>query len=107
MTSRGEFMEYLERQFEAIRSLHASKGHDYTHEADALANLRDRPEIGVTGRQALWIFLDKHLRAVQTYIRDGQVESEPIETRIQDAVLYLLLLGALVEEQQVRTPSIE
>lgn len=98
-TTRAQFREYLDRQFAAIRAINASKGRDYTGEEDALANLRDRPEVGLTGGQVLWVYLDKHLRAIQRYILEGQVESEPIEGRIHDAVLYLLLLGALVEER--------
>lgn len=97
---RTDFRSYLEGQFERIRTLNSTKGNDYTAEDDALANLRDMPRAGISGRQKLWVYLDKHMRAIETYIRDGQVASEPIETRIQDAVLYLLLFGALVEEEK-------
>lgn len=97
---RDEFRQYLEGQFEALRTLNRTKGNDYTAEADALANLRDMPRAGITGRQKLWVYLDKHMRAIETYVREGQVESEPVETRIQDAVLYLLLFGALVHEEK-------
>jgi hypothetical protein len=98
LVNRDDFLAYLESQFDALRELDRRKGADYTQQTDALANLRDMPRAGITGRQRLWVLLSKHLAAIETYIREGQVESEPIETRIQDAVLYLLLLGALVEE---------
>lgn len=101
-TSRAQFNTYLERQFDAIRAINQTKGRDYTGDDDALANLRDMPRAGITGGQKLWVYLDKHLRAIETYIREGQVESEPIEGRIHDAVLYLLLFGALVEERRER-----
>jgi len=99
-TSRAEFEAYLDRQFAAIKAINSTKGRDYTGDEDALANLRDMPRAGITGLQKLWVYLDKHIRAIETYVREGQVESEPIEGRIHDAVLYLLLFGALVEEEQ-------
>lgn len=96
--NRTEVTKVLESVFREITDLNDTKGREYTAEADALANLRDWPEVGLTGRQRWAVYADKHWRAIVSYIRSGETLSEPIEGRINDMILYLILLRALIEE---------
>lgn len=99
--NRDDLGKVIDRYFALIRQVNESKGREYCGgDDDALANLRDMPELGVTGLQKALVYMDKHYRAVQSYCRTGEVLSEPIEERIGDLILYLLLLGALVEERR-------
>lgn len=83
----------------------ASKGADYAGKGpDRLANFaRTSARVGVTEGQALLVFLSKHQQAVENFIRGGgkPLESEPIEDRIMDVIVYHLLLYKMVREERV------
>ena len=81
------------------------KGHDYTKgsgfKTDRLGNFKAAAQrLGLTPEQCLAVHLDKHMAAIFTYCGQGQVESEPIDGRIVDAINYLLLLGKMVREKR-------
>lgn len=97
--NRDEFETFLDDTYGELIDLNASKGHDYAGDENVFANFdRGAEKYGLTREQVLGIFLSKHLDAIDTFIREGQVESEPIEGRIHDAVMYLLLLLGMVSE---------
>lgn len=78
------------------------KGHDYTQgdlkrAHGRLKNFyRSAEKLGVPARTVLAVYLAKHMDAIETFLKLGQVESEPIEGRICDAINYLLLLAKMV-----------
>lgn len=98
--NREELREQIiEPTYLAIMELNTTKGHDYAGDEDALSNFKRNAErLKLTPEQVLMVYLGKHLDAIYTYCAEGQVESEPIEGRIDDAILYLLLLKGLVHE---------
>jgi hypothetical protein len=66
-----------------------------------LANFkRGAVDAGVTPEQVWVVFFNKHLDAIKYYCRHGKVLSESLDERIDDAILYLLLLKALYHEHQ-------
>jgi hypothetical protein len=72
----------------------------------SLSNFRkNAAEIGVE-METIWrIYARKHFDAVMLYLRDLQVgvtraRSEPIEGRIDDLMVYLILLRAMLRERQ-------
>lgn len=79
------------------------KGHDYSQgSVDGHKNFKTMAARfkgrGIDAIDVIGIYLFKHIEAIQTYLQDGEVKSEPIEGRIADAVNYLLILyTALVE----------
>lgn len=86
----------------ACDSILRRKGHDYTQGADGdwgrLKNFYANGErLGIPPMKVLAVYLNKHLDAIETFLQNGQVESEPIETRIYDAINYLLLLFKMVQ----------
>ena len=78
------------------------KGAEYTvGSKDRLANFRGVAEdVGIPMEKAWYVFFNKHLRALQSYIKNGcQVKSnEPISGRIMDLVVYLTLFHKMVLE---------
>lgn len=77
----------------------SNKGADYADSADALAGFRRiADDTGLSMRQVWGVFFGKHLSAVQAYVRHGKLESEPLRSRIIDAINYLILLNAIHEE---------
>ena len=98
---RNAFLDLLEENHKTIVDLNRRKGHDYAGDDDALRNFKSQAaDAGVTTEQVWSIFFGKHLAAIHTYVREGDVASEPIEGRILDAILYLYLLLGLVKEKR-------
>ena len=103
--NKSVFDDLLHQTFCRLSDLTESKGREYAGSADQLANfkrLADR--LCLEPEQVLLVYLAKHLDAIDTYVRDYSahtepVLSEPIEGRIDDAILYLCLLKALIRDQ--------
>jgi hypothetical protein len=100
-----EFKLLLNQTTDRLFQLTETKGHEYAHDADQLANFR---RLGTTlrldPRVVLYVYLLKHLDAISHYIGAVQhkreiVCSEPIDGRIDDAILYLILLKALIMDE--------
>jgi hypothetical protein len=90
----------LEEQFDRIRELNSTKGVEYSGHADVLSDFREVAEaVGVTQEQALITYATKHWRAINAFVQTGAVKSEPIEGRLQDLILYSLLLIAMEREK--------
>lgn len=83
----------------------SAKGHDYRegNDADALHNFRTLGEELDLPMEKIWfVYFSKHLKALKTFIKEGgQKESEPIEGRIKDMIVYLLLMYKMVKEIKV------
>lgn len=98
--NRAEFQKLMQSQFDDLLEINNRKGHDYAGDSDALANFkRHADNLGLQPEQIWAVYASKHWDAVITYCRHGSVESEPIEGRIDDCMLYLFLLRGLVEER--------
>lgn len=81
-----------------------AKGHEYTGgSADRLNNFRTiATEIGLPMRQVWYVYFNKHLRALQTWVRDGELKSnETVQDRMVDLVNYLLLGSLIASEEAV------
>jgi len=53
----------------------------------------------ISPEKVWYVFFSKHIGAIVSYIKRGQVESEPIDGRIDDAINYLVLLGDLIGQK--------
>lgn len=97
--NRSAFNTLIDCEFDVIKGLNETKGNDYAGHEDVLANFkRQAQNLGLTKEQVLAVYLNKHFDAINTYCKDGSVKSEPIEGRIHDAIVYLLLLRAMIAE---------
>ena len=104
--SHTQWDALLARSVDSIRALAETKGSEYAHGDDRLDNFRRAgAELGLPMEIVWRIYAGKHWDAITTYIRDIQngtlrMRSEPIEGRIDDLIVYLLLLKAMVEEKK-------
>ena len=99
MTSK-EREDYFETILYEAKVLRVAKGHDYSGDEDSNRNFKEGGKrLGLKPEQVLGVYLDKHLEAIHTFIKDGVVKSEPIEGRVMDAINYLLILLSIYKEQ--------
>lgn len=100
MTTK-QFDEIMTRNYEEIRKLCVTKGADYAKDTDRLSNFKDNAnQLGLTPKQVWAVYAAKHWNAICSYIKNGQVESEPIESRLHDLILYSFLLLGLIEDER-------
>lgn len=97
-TPYADINEFLNECLETMRS----KGHDYRegNDADLLHNFRTVGEDAGLPMEKIWyVYTSKHWKAIKTYIKSGgQSESEPIESRIKDIIVYMLLFYRMTRE---------
>lgn len=85
--------------------LFATKNAEYGDKADVLANFRRLADQQGVPMSTAWFFLaGKHIDTITQYVKDvrenkSRARSEPIRDRIDDMVVYSLLLLAIVAEE--------
>lgn len=110
--NRDQHLAVIHGTLESILKLSESKGIEYAG-VDAFSNVhsnfdRHADALKMIPEKVLWVYFAKHTDSLNTYVNrivDPRVEqtqvappapSEPIEGRIDDAILYLLLLKGMV-----------
>jgi hypothetical protein len=104
--TRDEFLAMLRDDHARIIAINQTKGHDYAGDRDALANFkRDNERIAKIAANdpvllKWYVYFSKHLDAIFTFLEEGDVKSEPVDGRLDDAILYLHLLRGLIHEKR-------
>ena len=94
----------LQKEVDAICH---TKSTDYAGKSDILANFKTIADrTGLTRYQVWAIYFEKHISAISNAIKhnpeDPSVESEPLETRVYDAINYLRLFHCLRLEDKTK-----
>lgn len=102
--NNDHFLTLIKQTTDHIYELSSTKGREYTDgSADRLENFKSEGKnIGITEYQIWSVYASKHFRAIQSFIRnDGKIFSnESIDGRIDDLILYLLLLKGLIADRE-------
>ena len=89
-----------------INAISKSKGTEYSNSEDRLANFkRVATDIELDPIKVCWVYFKKHLDAINYVVRGKKELSETFESRIKDAILYLILLYALYVEKDQLWPE--
>jgi DNA-binding Lrp family transcriptional regulator len=56
-------------------------------------------ELGIPREKVLWIFAKKHVDGIVAHINGHRSQREPVQGRINDLIVYLVLLRAMIEEE--------
>jgi hypothetical protein len=103
---RTDFNRLISSTFKQIQHLSDNKGAEYSGDEDALANFKRNAErIGLDPLQVWHVYASKHYDSLCTYIKEinaseKRILTEPIESRADDLITYLLLFKALIKEKQ-------
>lgn len=96
--------EFFAEKFAECIDLIKIKNADYSQgeqKGDRIAAFRRiARDINITMPQAWAVFCQKHWGAIMKYVKDGAVESEPIEGRITDVINYMVLLSAIIADSK-------
>lgn len=96
----SDFEAIFEHQVKQSREVLLAKAREYATDNDRLSNFKKAAVLtGGTPEQALWGFLAKHLISLTEMVSDEEDHSIPMwEEKIGDAINYLILLRAQVQE---------
>lgn len=108
--SHDRYESLVNETFETIRKLAKLKGGEYSGDTDRLLNFRRNAEALALPMETIWaVYAAKHWDAIMQYIKDMQAGTyrerlEPISGRVDDLLVYLLLLKAMMEEHSMASP---
>lgn len=100
--------DLMHKTFKTVLELRVRKGAEYAgdHVDDALANFRRNAKDAGVSMEVCWrIYAGKHWDAISQYVRDTdknyftRERMEPIEGRVDDLIVYLILFKAMVIER--------
>jgi hypothetical protein len=95
----AEVMAMLFTECEALRG--AGQQEYARREENAFANFeRVAERLGISREQVLMVYLEKHLDGIHAWIGGHRSQREGVRGRIQDAIVYLVLLAGMVEEME-------
>lgn len=98
-TTYRELDNLFAETWKEICDLAKTKRKEYAAHDDALNNFRrDAKDLDLTMEQIWRVFAGKHWGAINNYISGNRELSEPIDGRIHDLIVYLVLLKAIIHE---------
>lgn len=104
--SHASFDLMVADTFREIQELIKVKGGEYSGDVDRLANFRRNAEDQGLPMESVWrTYAGKHWDALTQYVKDlnggkTRQRSEPLEGRVDDLIVYLLLFKAMLRERQ-------
>jgi hypothetical protein len=95
-----DFREFRKVLLDEAFVVNDQKGKDYGADADALANFKALGErLGMKPVQVWAGYAFKHFSAIETLVKKGELKSEAPRSRFVDAINYLILGAALLEDR--------
>lgn len=106
MTTTERFNELAGMAFKRALELSKTKGEEYAGEVDRLDNFKRNAETwGIAMEQCWGVYVGKHWDAIRQYIIDvsngkERTRAEPLEERVVDIIVYLLLFLCMLDERR-------
>ena len=98
--------EIIANALNRVQTLFATKNAEYAGHGDILGNFRRLATQQDVPMSTAWMFLaGKHIDSIQEYVKDQRSSTkrsrtQPIAERIDDLIVYSLLLHVIAEEEQ-------
>jgi hypothetical protein len=92
----------METMYQEEQSAREAGQKEYAHrEEKAFANFeRVAERLHMDRKAVLWVYLEKHLDGITSYIHGHKSQREDVRGRIKDARVYLALLRGMIEEDE-------
>lgn len=102
--SNEAFIKAMRFEFEECMKIMEKKIKDYNPDGFAFADVIKDAEvmwpddpIGQAVSKYIYVFLNKHYKAIKRYALEGKSESEPIAGRFYDACNFLIIMKVLIQ----------
>ncbi len=100
--NQNQFDEVVLAITDECKQLLMDKGKDYSSVDDKLLNFKQAAQFTSCNKwQALEIYFFKHIQAISNWFKNGRKQlNEDIKHRIRDSINYLILLEAMIVEEE-------
>ena len=99
--NKTHFNEFFKHIVEEVKQTRDSGQDEYASPSNVFEDFVQTAELtGTTPAMVLYTFLNKHMRGIGAFIRGQKSQREDVTGRIKDAIVYLMLLWAMVEEEK-------
>ena len=100
-----EFNVSMNKLINEATSILSSAEKEYATDADRLSNFKSIP--GVDPELVCFIYLGKHIDGIRNYVTGrARNQRDSIRGRIHDALNYLILLNAIIEEKDAKATGL-
>lgn len=98
----NEVAESMTKLFAKCMELRTAGGKEYAHSGrSAFENFeRVAERIGMSREAVLLVYLEKHIDGIHSYVKGHRSQREHVSGRIKDAIVYLGILNAMIEEAE-------
>lgn len=102
MRTKADVQQLMERIFHDCQGTREQAQKEYAHdEANALGNFeRTGVELELAREKVWYIFAKKHWDGVLAWITGHRSQREDVRGRIKDLIVYLVLLWAMVDDNE-------
>jgi len=109
MKTKDQVQEIFGQIWQEINKLREAGQKEYAGGENAFGNFeRLATELNLTREKVLWVYFTKHLDGIRAYLNGHVSQRESIEGRINDAIVYLMLLRCMVQDskESLLSPSL-
>jgi len=98
---KSEFSLFLVEKCDELVNTSNSGQKEYALNENAFDNFnRLSQELGISREQVLMVYFSKHRDGIISYLKGHKSQREPVQGRIKDCIVYLMLLWAMVDENE-------
>lgn len=96
-----KFDRIVKELIEKVDRVRLQAQQEYAETDNVFKNFEETAvRLGLTREEVLYVFLDKHLRGIARWIRGVKDQRDSIEGRIIDSINYLILLYAMIRDEE-------
>lgn len=100
--TKQEFAKYQDDVFNKLKELRDAGQKEYAGGEDAFGNFNRLAEsLKMDRKKILWVYLMKHMDGITSFLNGHISQRESVEGRINDAVIYLILLRGMITEEKL------
>lgn len=101
-SSKAAVAVVMDRVFDECRGIRGAGQAEYAHrDENAFANFeRVAERLGMKREAVLMVYAEKHLDGIHSWIQGHKSQRESVKGRINDVIVYLVLLRAMAESSE-------
>ena len=99
--NKTHFDKFFDYMIKEIKTTRDAGQDEYANPSNVFEDFVQTAELtGTTPGMVLYTFLNRHMRGIGAFIRGRDSQREHVSGRVKDAIVYLMLLWAMIEEEE-------
>jgi protoporphyrinogen oxidase len=103
MKTKDDIRVLMDSIFKQLQETREAGQKEYAHSSEnAFGNFeRLSKQLDLSRERVLWVYVQKHIDGVVSYLNGHQSQREDVRGRIKDIIVYLILLWGMVDDNEV------